>query len=58
MEAPDMDADKPKLSINLAQHELDKSRTDWSAEKLRRTQRDAEVNWVYPGDKPRPDSTR
>ena len=47
-----MDADKPKTSINLAQHELDKARADWAAEKVRRGQRDAEVNWVYPGDEP------
>ena len=53
-----MDADTPKLSINLAQHELDKARADWSAEKVRRGQSDAEVNWVYPGDKPRPASAR
>ena len=53
-----MDADTPKPSINLAQHELDKSRADWSAEKVRRTQRDAEVNGVHPGDKLRPDAAR
>lgn len=32
-----MDADTLKPSLNLAQHELDKSRADWSAEKLRRS---------------------
>lgn len=51
-----MDADKLNTSINLAQHELDKARTDWSAEKVRRAQRDAEVNWVYPSDKAVPTS--
>jgi hypothetical protein len=55
MEAPDMDADSPKPSINLAQHELDRSRADWSAEKIRRAQREAQVNWAYPSDTPAPD---
>ncbi|EYD71518.1 hypothetical protein Rumeso_04919 [Rubellimicrobium mesophilum DSM 19309] len=53
-----MDADTPKPSINLAQHELDKARADWSAEKVRKAQREGEVNWVYPGDKPTPDPAR
>jgi hypothetical protein len=59
MEAPDMDADSTKPSINLAQHELDRSRADWLAEKVRRAQRDAQrdaqVNWAYPSDMPTPD---
>jgi hypothetical protein len=55
MEAPDMDADSTKPSINLAQHELDRSRADWSAEKVRRAQLDAQVNWSYPSDKPNSD---
>ncbi len=51
-----MDADTSKLSINLAQHELDKSRADWSAEKLRRARMEAEVSWVYPAGSTKSDA--
>lgn len=53
-----MDADTSTLSINLAQLELDKSRADWSAEKLRRAQGRSERTWVYPAGSTKPDEAR
>ena len=46
-----MDADKPEPSINLAQHELDKSRAMWAAEKARRIAENDALNRIQPGDK-------
>ena len=48
MEAPYMDANEAKPSSNLAQNELEKSRLDWTSEKVRRVQQDAQIRWVYP----------
>lgn len=53
-----MDADAPKLSINLAQDELDRARAQWSADKARRAQGQAERNWAYPAGSATPDEAR
>jgi hypothetical protein len=44
-----MDADTPKTSINLAQHELDKARAQWAAEKERRIAENDDLNKIQPG---------
>ena len=43
-----MDADTPTPSINLAQHELDKSKAMWAAEKVRRVAENDALNWIQP----------
>jgi hypothetical protein len=52
MEAPFMDADKPSTSINLAQHELDKARAQWAADKARRITlaENEALSPIQPGD--------
>ena len=51
MEAPCMDADKPKISINLAQNELDRARAEYAAEKARKLAEADALSRVEPGDK-------
>jgi hypothetical protein len=51
-----MDADTPKASINLAQHELDKARAQWAAEKERRAA-ESELNTTQPAFQPDPTRT-
>ena len=46
-----MDADTPKISINLAQNELDKARAEWAADKARKIAEADALNRVQPGDK-------
>ena len=45
-----MDADKPKLSINLAQYELDKARMEWAAGKACRIAENGALSRIQPGD--------
>ena len=45
-----MDADKPKISINLAQNELDRARAEYAAEKARKLAEADALSRVEPGD--------
>ena len=46
-----MDADKPKISINLAQNELNRARAEYAAEKARKLAEADALSRVEPGDK-------